>query len=64
MKRYRPQHPNGIAKVVVDMATGRIPKDDPSQPLPPDLVAALPRMREPTPDDLAAAREKTASARR
>lgn len=65
MRRRRPtNNPNGRAKLVVDMATGRIPKDDPPKPLDQALIEALPRTREPTPEEIALAREKTAKARR
>lgn len=64
MKRRRPNHPNGLAKFIVDMATGQIPKDEPPEPLDPELVAALPKTRQPTQEEIAAAREKTAKARR
>ena len=44
MMRKRPRHPNALAKFIVDMATGQIPKD-PKPPLPPAVVAALPRTK-------------------
>ena len=36
----------------------------PPEPLDPELVAALPKTRQPTQEEIAAAREKTAKARR
>ena len=64
MKRRRPTHPNGLAKFIVDSLTGQIPRDEPREPLDPEVVAALPPAREPTQEEIAAAREKTAKARR